>query len=131
VIRPHPTSEYPPDWPEIARRVKDEAGWRCVRCHAPHSVEGWRILTVHHLDGDKGNCRWWNLAALCQRCHLQIQAKVRMEQAYLHPHSVWFRPYVAGFYAFAIMGEDLSRTEVEARLDELLLTGQPWLEVAR
>lgn len=127
MIRPHPNSEYPPEWPELAARVKAEAGNCCVRCGHPHSVEGWYILTVHHLDGDKGNCRWWNLAALCQRCHLAIQGKVKMPQTYLYPHSEWFRPYVAGYYAFALLGEDLSRAEVDARLPELLAAGQPWL----
>lgn len=62
-----------------------------------------RILTVHHLDGDKANCRWWNLAALCQRCHLEIQAKVVMERVYPFPHSEWFKPYVAGYYAFVYL----------------------------
>lgn len=80
----------------------------------------WRILTVHHLDGNKANCRWWNLAALCQRCHLQIQGKVKMERVYPWPHSDWFRPYVAGYYAWTYLGLELSREETEARLDELL-----------
>lgn len=80
----------------------------------------WRILTVHHLDGCKANCRWWNLAALCQRCHLQIQGKVQMARVWPWEHSEWFRPYVAGYYAHCYLGEDLSRAETEARLDELL-----------
>ena len=80
----------------------------------------WRILTVHHLDGDKANCRWWNLAALCQRCHLEIQGRVQMARVWPWEHSDWFKPYVAGYYAFAYLGEDLTRAEVEARLDELL-----------
>jgi hypothetical protein len=80
----------------------------------------YRILTVHHLDGDKGNCRWWNLAALCQRCHLQIQGKVKMERIWPWEHSEWFQPYVAGYYAFVYLGEDLTRAETVARLDELL-----------
>lgn len=120
-------STYPSEWPQIAKAVKDAAGWCCVRCTAPHSRDGWRILTVHHLDGDKANCRWWNLAALCQRCHLTIQGKVKMDQTYLYPHSEWFRPYVAGYYAYSVLGLDLSREEVEARADELLHAGQPWL----
>lgn len=118
---------YPPEWPAISQQTKDAAGWRCVRCTAPNSRDGWRILTVHHLDGDKGNCRWWNLAALCQRCHLSIQGKVKMDQPYLWEHSEWFKPYVAGFYAFTVLGLDLSRAEVEERLPELLAAGQPWL----
>lgn len=80
----------------------------------------WRILTVHHLNGNKADCRWWNLTALCQRCHLLIQGKVRMERRWLHEHSEWFKPYVAGYYAATLLGEELTRSEVEARLDELL-----------
>lgn len=79
----------------------------------------WRILTVHHLDGAKANCRW-NLAALCQRCHLQIQGKVRMERVYPWEHSEWFRPYVAGYYAWVYLAEDITREEAEARMDDLL-----------
>lgn len=120
-------NDYPSDWPAIARRVKDEAGWCCVRCGHPHDVTTGHVLTVHHLDNDKANCRWWNLAALCQRCHLHVQAKVLMDRGYMFHHSAWFRPYVAGYYAYVILGEDLSRAEVESRIDELLLAGQPWL----
>lgn len=80
----------------------------------------WRILTVHHLTGDKADCRWWNLAALCQRCHLEIQGRVVMDRVWPHEHSRWFRPYVAGYYAWRFLGEDISRAEVEARMGELL-----------
>lgn len=84
----------------------------------------WRILTVHHLDEVKTNCRWWNLMSACQRCHLDIQRRVKMDRAYPWPHSEWFQPYVAGFYAWKYRGEDLTRPEVEARLPELLAMGQ-------
>lgn len=92
-----------------------------VRQIAPRRVEAqWRILTVHHLDGDKGNCRWWNLAALCQRCHLQIQGRVQMARVWPWEHSPWFRPYVAGYYAWVYLREDLTRDQVDVRLGELL-----------
>ena len=80
----------------------------------------WRILTVHHLTGDKRDCRWWNLAALCQRCHLTIQGRVRMEQVYPHEHSEWFKPYAAGYYAATYLSEALTREQTMERLDELL-----------
>jgi hypothetical protein len=80
----------------------------------------WRILTVHHLNGDKADCRWWNLAALCQRCHLTIQGRVLMERVYPLEHSDWFKPYAAGWYAHAYLGEELTREQVDARLEELL-----------
>lgn len=83
----------------------------------------YRILTVH-LDGIKGNCRWWNLTALCQRCHLTVQGKVQMERVYPWPHSDWFRPYVGAYYAFAYLGEELTREQTMARLDELLALEQ-------
>lgn len=82
-----------------------------------------RVLTVHHLRlgaDAKRDLRWWNLAALCQRCHLTIQGKVRMERVWPWPHSDWFKPYAAGWYAWSYLGEDLTRAEVEARMDELL-----------
>ena len=81
------TAAYPPKWPEIARRVKDEAGWKCVRCGAAHDPAQGYCLTVHHLDLDPSNNRWWNLAALCQRCHLSIQGRVIMERPWLFEHS--------------------------------------------
>lgn len=80
----------------------------------------WRILTVHHLDGDKSNLQPWNLAALCQRDHLAIQSKVVMERVYPHTHSPWFRWHAAGYYAWVYLGERLTRPEIEARMDELL-----------
>jgi hypothetical protein len=115
-----PRNAYPPDWQAIARAAKEAAGWHCVRCGHEHSRLGWFILTVHHLDGDKNNCRWWNLLPLCQRCHLSIQARVCPDQPYVFEHSAWFKPYVAGFYAWKYLREDLTREQAEARLDELL-----------
>ncbi len=48
-----------------------------------------RTLTVHHLDGDKSNRALWNLAALCQVCHLQVQGRVCWDQGWLLEHSPW------------------------------------------
>lgn len=92
--------------------------------HGPmvrYDVEAqWRILTVHHLNGVKIDCRWWNLVALCQRCHLTIQGKVHMQRPWRREHSEWFKPYVAAFYAYEKLGEELTREQTMARLDELL-----------
>ena len=91
-------SKYPANWDEIAQAVKDAANWRCVRCNRRHEPEAGYTLTVHHLDINPENCAWWNIPALCQRCHLHIQGKVIMEQPYMFPHSKWFIPYVAAYY---------------------------------
>lgn len=95
----------------------EAGGW----VHVGFLIEAqWRILTVHHLNGDKANCLWWNLAALCQRCHLTIQGRVVMERAFILEHSDWFKPYAAGFYAMKYLNEDLAREETIERLEELL-----------
>ena len=146
-------NEYSEDWSKLAAEVKAAAGDRCVRCghpngdrmahpiwadrvrllapcteHCTHATDGkLRTLTVHHLDGDKANARWWNLLALCQVCHLQIQARVIPERPYLFEHTAWFKPYVAGFYAWYHGGSEISRAEAEAELDRWLALGQPWL----
>lgn len=63
---------------------------------------------------------WWNIPALCQRCHLQIQAKVVMERFRMFEHTEWFKPYVAGYYVN--MRELPSDKEyVLERLEELLI----------
>lgn len=103
------------DTPELDRT----AGWHIA--HGNQFQAHWRVLTVHHLTGVKADLRWWNLAALCQRCHLEIQGRVRMEQVYPHEHSEWFKPYAAGYYAATYLSEDLTREETEERLDELLV----------
>jgi 5-methylcytosine-specific restriction endonuclease McrA len=116
-------SEYPVDWKQIARQTKDEAGWKCIRCGHVHEPATGYTLTVHHLTLDPANCRWWNLAALCQRCHLRIQAKVIMERPWMLEHSEWFRPYVAGYYAH-LHGLPDDRETVMQRIDELIAIGQ-------
>jgi len=110
--------EYPENWSEIAKDVKDRADWKCIRCGHPHDPESGYCLTVHHLDGDKSNCRWWNLAALCQRCHLSIQSRVDMTRVWMFPHSDWFKPYVAGYYSF-LVGLPDDRETVMVNLDYL------------
>lgn len=69
-------SEYPDDWRAISRRIRFErAGGRCEWCDAengkPHPETGSTVvLTVAHLNHETHDVREENLAALCQRCHL-------------------------------------------------------------
>ena len=116
-----PRGESPADWPAIAHAVKCDAHWKCIRCRCHHQPSIHRVLTVHHLSGDKANCTWWNLLALCQACHLKIQARVNPEHTYFLEHAPWFAVYAAGFYAQKYLGQNLERHEVEDRLEELLL----------
>lgn len=117
------TGEYPPDWKEIARSVKEKAGWRCVRCGHEHDIASGHMLGVHHLDCNKSNCRWWNLVSLCQKCHLQIQHKVVLRRQWMWDHTPWFRPYVAGYYAH-LAGLPDDRETVLANVDRYIAIGQ-------
>lgn len=111
-------NKYADNGKEVRRVAREAAGNKCIRCNSP-SVPG-RILTTHHFDGDKANDQWWNLMALCQVCHLQVQGKVDPEVPYFLEHSAWAKPYVAGFYAKKYEGRDITREEAIERLDELL-----------
>jgi len=73
-------NDYPENWREIAKAIKDRAGWHCEHCDHEHDPLHGYTLTVHHLDGDKANCDYSNLVALCQRCHLMIQARYKPGQ---------------------------------------------------
>ena len=145
---PYTKSIYPIDWDELSKQVKKEAGWMCVRCGHPDDPEACtalgvrrgrlpcthkcthpangkqRMLTVHHLNGNKSDCRWYNLVSLCQVCHLHIQSKVVMERPWMFDHSTWFRPHVAGYYAYQ-NGLPHDREYVMAHLEELLEFGKP------
>lgn len=46
-----------------------------------------------------------------------------MEQVWFMPHSGWFKPYVAGYYAHRFDKPE-DREWVEAHLDELIALGQ-------
>jgi len=93
-------NEYPENWHQIAKAIKDAAGWACERCQEPHNPDAGYTLTVHHLDMDKSNNHPWNLAALCQRCHLTIQSKVVWHQGFLFEHSAWMKPHIEGYERF-------------------------------
>lgn len=88
--------DYTAAWDRIAAHVKAKAGWRCERCGEQHDKSTGHVLTVAHLDHEYGNQRF-NLAALCQRCHLKYECRIHFRQGYMYPHSEWFIPHVAGW----------------------------------
>ena len=78
---PMERDRYPADWKEIARDVKEAAGWRCAACGKKCREPGepfdshTRTLTVHHIDHQPENCARENLVALCAPCHLKADAE--------------------------------------------------------
>jgi hypothetical protein len=94
-------TEYPPRWGRISRWVRGRAGWRCELCGVKNGSST-NVLTVHHLDHNKWNLLPWNLAALCQRCHHQVQWAIDFCQSNLtgvYPH--WLRPHIEAYNAWA------------------------------
>jgi hypothetical protein len=92
--------KYPENWDEISEKVKRENGYKCERCNHTDQPKFGFALTTHHLDGDRANCQRWNLAALCQRCHLHIQNKVIMNQMFMFEIievSEWFKHHLEGY----------------------------------
>lgn len=76
-IRPENKHRYPADWKLRSRfvrfyRAKNRCEWCGAQNHQPHPVTGSKvILTVAHVyDQRPEAAALLNLAALCQRCHL-------------------------------------------------------------
>ena len=99
-INTDPYNFYPNDWPVIAAKIKAKANHRCEKCGIPDG----NCLTVHHLVPNKQLCEDWNLAALCQRCHLILQGMdlnidFDLNQALFSFFEVpaWFKPHLDGF----------------------------------
>lgn len=102
MMRTRSASKYPDNWKEIAERRKKAEGYKCERCKHKHNPKKGYCLTVHHLDGDKSNNEDWNLAVLCQRCHLYMQGTVIMQQMLFDFVKVsnWFKPHLEGYKKF-------------------------------
>ena len=91
--------DYTPAWPAIAFHIKSRAAWHCERCGHAHEPASGHTLTVAHLDHAYGNQRF-NLAALCQRCHLMYECRFHFAQGYMFAHSAWMVPHVLAWRFF-------------------------------
>jgi len=68
-----PKGVYPPNWKEISDQVKADNDYKCENCkHTRDPIIG-RSIGTHHLDRDKSNSERWNLACLCNGCHLVVE----------------------------------------------------------
>jgi len=90
-------SRYPKNWNEISLFIRERDEWKCKWCGAengkPNPATGSKVvLTVAHLgtqhaDGapgdkhDKMDVRPENLAALCQKCHLNFDHDEHLKNA--------------------------------------------------
>lgn len=98
-IKPERKADYPPDWKAISRRIRFErAGGMCECTGECKQHDGWCLrrhgqeigyktgrkvvlTTAHRVHGP--DCSDENLVAMCQRCHLNYDAKMHAANARL------------------------------------------------
>lgn len=67
-----PLDNYPPDFPAISQRVREQANWCCSSCSRSFEARSLRrFLHTHHVNGDRRNNGASNLKALCIVCHAE------------------------------------------------------------
>ena len=99
-----PSGIYEPDWPEISKKYRDAADWKCqnTQCGVDLSAHK-RLLDVHHISGNKRDNYSGNLKVLCKECHrnqpfhshykvrdadLKLIGRVRRKQRLTNPNPV-------------------------------------------
>ncbi len=63
-----PKNVYPENWQEISIRYRKMKNWICEDCGLDFSSNPSK-LHVHHIDGNKFNCKPSNLESTCEGCH--------------------------------------------------------------
>jgi hypothetical protein len=145
---------YPPEWPLISLWMRVCAGWRCEWCNAehgePHPVtRSLVVLTVAHIENPAPeDVRPANLAALCQRCHLNhdrrhhlaVQAANRRKamrtidlfefDAGARELLCWDVMSVASLRSYLIERHSLRPEALRALLDELAARETGWQPLA-
>ena len=66
-----PINDYPDNWSEISRQMKEKYNYTCQECHRDfsHSPMRTQLVEVHHKNGLKYDCSESNLEVLCHSCH--------------------------------------------------------------
>ncbi len=90
-IRPEMKARYPKDWALRSRfirfiRAKNHCEWCGVENYKPHPITGSNVvLTCAHVYNHEPECaNFFNLAALCQRCHNRHDAPMRQKNRALN-----------------------------------------------
>ena len=75
-----PINDYPADFEDISKRIRDRRGWRCERCRQDFSrAVNREYLHVHHRNGMKNENHEENLQVLCLGCHADEPQHVHLK----------------------------------------------------
>lgn len=67
---------YPPEWDNDLReyiRNRDDRTCKFPGCEYDDTIQNNPKLHVHHIDGDKYNCKEYNLISLCCSHHMSVE----------------------------------------------------------
>lgn len=64
-------NEYSKNWPEISRRIRENANWKCKKCGLDCRGQK-HNLHVHHVNRLRSDNRDENLWVLCKWCHQEV-----------------------------------------------------------
>lgn len=66
-----PRNIYPQDWDNISRSYRAFKNWTCEKCGV-NLANHTSLLETHHINGQKNECQYSNLMALCADCHSKM-----------------------------------------------------------
>ena len=87
-MKPENAKRYPADWKLRSRfvrfiRARNKCEWCGAKNHEPHPITGSRVVltTAHVYDRKPEAASLLNLAALCQRCHLNHDRPAKLSES--------------------------------------------------
>ena len=85
---------YCQDWTkEFKDFIKERDGYKCMNPYCFHKTGHAAVLVVHHIDGDKKNCRPENLIILCRSCHGMVSKDSEW-------HEFWYKAIICRRYNY-------------------------------
>lgn len=86
---------YPFVWNKISEHVRRDANYECSMCGKAYLLPEFKsVLTVHHFNGEKADCRRRNLESMCWTCHLQDHSPPNgLKERYCRQCKAWFKSW--------------------------------------
>lgn len=83
---------YCQEWTkEYKEFIKERDGYKCMNPYCFHKTGHAAELIIHHIDGNKKNCRSENLITLCRSCHGMVNKDKEWHEAWYK--AIMYRRY--------------------------------------